>query len=107
MSVLQPSPGVGQLIAPLSTSAKPAILGSCYGLDASRIPYTCLRNPDGPDSRPLHLLDEPHGRGSYLAGSSDRQTKRRHPHARDEIRRLKQPSFPLSTPRSRLLLSFS
>src|SRR6266481_9924932 len=105
--VLKPITKVGLSIAPSLTFAQPTSLGSPYGLDASCIRCTCFRNSNGADSRLVHLLDEPDVHSAGLAGPSHRQAACRNQHARDKVRRLNVPAFPLSKPGSRLLLSFS
>ena len=82
-------------------------LGSPYGLDASRISFTCFGNTAGSHIGGVHLFDEPNGNRADLASSSDRQPKRGDPHDGDEVGRLDFPSFSLSKPDSRLLLSFT
>src|SRR5260370_31460490 len=105
--VLKPIAKVGLSIAPFPYVRQLTSLGSPYGLDASCIWCTCFRNTDGADSRLVHLLDEPDVHRAGLAGPSHRQAACRNQHARDKVRRLNVPSFPLSKPRSRLLLCFS
>jgi len=105
--VLKPITKVGLSIAPSLTFAQLTSLGGPYGLDASRIRCTGFRNTDGADSRLVHLLDEPDVHRAGLAGPGHRQAACRNHDARDKVRQLNVPSFPLSKPGSRLLLSFS
>jgi hypothetical protein len=88
-------------------SLKLPSLGSPYDLDASRISFTYFGNAAGSHIGGVHLFDEPNGNRADLASSSDRQPKRGDPHDGDEVGRLNFPSFSLSKPDSRLLLSFT
>src|SRR5258707_8013832 len=96
--VLKPITKIGLSIAPFPYVRQPTSLGSPYGLDASCIRRTCFRNTDGADSRLVHLLDEPDVHRAGLAGPDHRQAACRNQDARDKVRRLNVPSFPLSNP---------
>ena len=96
MRVLKPTARVGLSIAASITFAQLTLLGSPYGLDTSRIRCTCFRNTDGTNSRLVHLLNEFDVHRVGLAGPGHRKTACRNQHARNEVRRLNLPPFPLS-----------
>jgi hypothetical protein len=79
-------------------SLKLPFLGSPYGLDASRISFTCFGNTAGSYTGGLHLFDEPNGNRANLASSSDCQPKRGDPHDGDQVGRLISPRFLFRNP---------
>src|SRR5579859_4299342 len=88
MMVLKPVSRVGQLIAPYNLLVQLTVLGSPYGLDASRLSCTCFGNTTWSYTRAVYLFDEPDGHCADVASPGNRQARRSDPHDGRQVRRL-------------------
>src|SRR5579859_177852 len=88
MMVLKPVSRVGQLIASYNLLVQLTVLGSPYGLDASRLSCPCFGNTTWSYTRAVYLFDEPDGHCTDVASPGNRQARRSDPHDGRQVRRL-------------------